>query len=121
MKNLAGAFGGADPVVRAGRPRPASCKARTGRRGRRPRTRGSAPPVLVVVFDPVFLLSKQPLRRRRALLVRRNQLVPPFVGVGVDLLARRVGVEPGQGAPNARRERHGGAIARNRSEEHTSE
>src|ERR1017187_1883469 len=43
--------GGADPLVRAGRPRPAagptisaSCRAHGGRRGRRPRTRGSAPP-----------------------------------------------------------------------------
>src|ERR1035441_1295117 len=44
--------GGADPLVRAGRPRPAagatmsaSCRARAGRRGRRPRTRGAAPPL----------------------------------------------------------------------------
>src|ERR1017187_1554098 len=40
------------PLVRAGRPRPAagtttsaSCGAPAGRRGRRPRTRGSAPPI----------------------------------------------------------------------------
>src|ERR1039457_2536242 len=45
------ADGGADPLVRAGRPRPAAgptisapCRAPAGRRGRRPRTRGSAPP-----------------------------------------------------------------------------
>ena len=45
--------GGADPLVRAGRPRPAagtttsaSCGTPAGRRGRRPRTRGSAPPIL---------------------------------------------------------------------------
>src|ERR1035441_7148154 len=43
--------GGADPLVRAGRPRHAAgptvsapCRAPAGRRGRRPRTRGSAPP-----------------------------------------------------------------------------
>src|ERR1035437_4233637 len=45
--------GGADPLVRAGRARPASgatwpatCKVRVGRRGLRPRTRGSAPQLL---------------------------------------------------------------------------
>src|ERR1035441_2434224 len=53
------ADGGADPLVRAGRPRPAAgptisapCRAPAGRRGRRPRTRGSAPPFPGLVFRP---------------------------------------------------------------------
>src|ERR1039457_4777832 len=53
------ADGGADPLGRAGRPRPAagptisaSCRAPAGRRGRRPRTRGSAPPFPEGGFSP---------------------------------------------------------------------
>src|ERR1035438_6770953 len=50
-KTTPSGLGGADPLVRAGRPPPAagtttstSCGAPAGRRGRRPRTMGSAPP-----------------------------------------------------------------------------
>src|ERR1017187_3501270 len=50
--------GGADPPVRAGRPRaasgatwPATCQGRVGRRGRGPRTRGSAPQLLPSTED----------------------------------------------------------------------
>src|ERR1017187_10549931 len=56
---------------------------------------------------------KQPRRRGGALLVRRDQLVPLGAGIGIRLLARGVGVEPGQGAADAFRERHGGTVTRN--------
>src|SRR5450759_5563019 len=59
------------------------------------------------------LRVKQARGRGGALLVGGDQLVPLGVGMGVDLLARGGGIEPGQGAANAFRERHGGAVAGN--------
>src|ERR1022692_1467764 len=59
------ADGGADPLVRAGRPRPAAgptisapCRAPAGRRGRRPRTRGSAPPFPEGGFSTLSIRAK---------------------------------------------------------------
>src|ERR1035441_7308781 len=66
------AEGGAGPMARAGLTRPAagptisaSCKAPAARRGRRPRTRGSAPPFPEGGFSTLSSLTKGRLVDRR--------------------------------------------------------
>jgi hypothetical protein len=78
------AEGGADPLVRAGRPRPAfgttmsaSCReAQAGRRGRRPRTWGSAPQVALALFLLLWLpMDFHELRvRRRDTLAKDDEV-----------------------------------------------
>jgi hypothetical protein len=89
--------GGADPLVRAGRPRPAAgptisapCRSPAGRRGRRPRTRGSAPPSPEgLVFRPCH--SSQQGRwltddKKRSSVPPAS--APPFLRKQTDVLPR---------------------------------
>src|ERR1017187_5099339 len=52
-------------------------------------------------------------RLLRTMFVGLDQVVPAGVGFVIDLLPRRVGVEPGHGLADALRERYGRAVARN--------
>src|ERR1035438_9718837 len=52
-------------------------------------------------------------RLLRTMFVGLDQVVPVGVGFVIDLLPRRVGVEPGHGLADALRERYGRAVARN--------
>src|ERR1035441_1247860 len=84
--------GGADPLVRAGRPRPAadtttsaSCGAPAGRRGRRPRTRGAAPPILEDQFFMGFRGPKAHSNRPQ-----RTMVCPTLYFEGFSISAARL-------------------------------
>src|ERR1035441_7761956 len=122
------ADGGADPLVRAGRPRPAagptisaSCKAPASRRGRRARPRGSAPPFPEGGFSTLSAFCPLPLRQGRKQRAVQDPLREVFHSQVLALFT--IQVEELIAGQQAELDVHGelpSLHSESRSEEHTS-